>query len=78
MKPIERAINYFGGLSKFAKAMGVKPPSVLAWRDSDKPVPIIRCIEIEKATNGTVTRKDLRPRDYHIIWPELVKKIEKQ
>ncbi len=30
------------------------------------------CMQIEKATNGLVTRKDLRPNDFHIIWPELV------
>lgn len=32
-----------------------------------------RCISIEQATNGEVTRKDLRPEDWERIWPELVK-----
>ena len=31
------------------------------------------CVIIEKVTNGQVTRKDLRPDDWHLIWPELVK-----
>ncbi len=26
---------------------------------------------IERATNGAVTRRDLRPDDWHEIWPEL-------
>jgi len=26
---------------------------------------------IERATNGLVTRRDLRPQDWHLIWPEL-------
>lgn len=26
---------------------------------------------IERATEGAVTRRDLRPDDYHIHWPEL-------
>lgn len=30
------------------------------------------CVAIEKATNGAVTRKDLRPHDWERIWPELV------
>ncbi|SEN72068.1 Putative antitoxin of toxin-antitoxin system, YdaS/YdaT [Nitrosospira multiformis] len=30
-----------------------------------------RCVLIEEATSGKVTRKDLRPNDWHLIWPEL-------
>lgn len=26
---------------------------------------------IERATDGAVTRRDLRPADWHLIWPEL-------
>lgn len=26
---------------------------------------------IERATCGAVTRQDLRPNDYHLIWPDL-------
>lgn len=29
------------------------------------------CVAIERATNGAVTRRDLRPTDWHLIWPEL-------
>jgi len=28
-------------------------------------------VAIERATNGAVTRRDLRPDDWHLIWPEL-------
>jgi DNA-binding transcriptional regulator YdaS (Cro superfamily) len=28
---------------------------------------------IEQATEGAVTRRDLRPDDWHLIWPELAK-----
>ncbi len=37
-----------------------------------RPVPIKYCARIEKATAGQVTRRDLRPDDWHEIWPELV------
>ena len=30
------------------------------------------CVAIERATNGAVTRRDLRPNDWHLIWPELI------
>jgi len=30
------------------------------------------CVAIEVATAGAVTRRDLRPDDWHRIWPELV------
>lgn len=30
-----------------------------------------RCVEIETATNGKVSRRDLRPDDWQKIWPEL-------
>jgi DNA-binding transcriptional regulator YdaS (Cro superfamily) len=29
------------------------------------------CLSIERATNGEVTRQDLRPDDYWLIWPDL-------
>lgn len=28
---------------------------------------------IERAAKGAVTRRDLRPDDWHLIWPELAK-----
>lgn len=36
-----------------------------------RPLPIKYCARIEQATNGQVTRRDLRPDDWHEIWPEL-------
>lgn len=30
-----------------------------------------RAMQIEKKTNGKVTRKELRPKDWQAIWPEL-------
>lgn len=32
------------------------------------------CVAIEQATNGKVTRKELRPDDWQAIWPELTTK----
>lgn len=29
------------------------------------------CVAIERATDGAVMRWDLRPNDWHLIWPEI-------
>lgn len=48
------------------------PPALLSqWRTGARSVPIERCADIERATSGAVTRRDLRPNDWHRIWPEL-------
>lgn len=31
----------------------------------------MRCVAIERATSGAVSRRDLRPLDWREIWPEL-------
>lgn len=54
-----------------AQALGVTPPVVSDWVTGKKGVPLGRCVQIERATNGEVTRKDLRPDDWQDIWPEL-------
>jgi DNA-binding transcriptional regulator YdaS (Cro superfamily) len=46
---------------------------VWQWARGVKPVPVPRCCPIEIATGGDVMRWDLRPNDWHAIWPELRK-----
>lgn len=58
----------------FAKRIGVAPAIVSQWKLGIRPVPISRCVFVEAATNGLVTRQDLRPDDWHLIWPEFVAK----
>lgn len=55
-------------------AAGIKNPDQLRqWRHgySGRRPGAANCVAIEKATDGKVTRKDLRPDDWHLIWPEL-------
>jgi DNA-binding transcriptional regulator YdaS (Cro superfamily) len=54
-----------------AQALGVTPPVVSDWVTGKKRIPLERCMAIERATLGEVTRKDIRPDDWHEIWPEL-------
>lgn len=60
-----------GGQTRLAKEVGVPPQLMYQWVREIRPVPVERCVAIERATNGAVTRRDLRPDDWHEIWPEL-------
>lgn len=58
-----------------ARAIGVRDSAqVRQWRYAyakRRPEPA-SCVAIEQATSGTVKRWDLRPDDWHLIWPELI------
>ena len=58
-KPIETAAEHVGGFAELARIVGVKPPAVHQWRESG--VPAGRCLAVEAATGGAITRYDLRP-----------------
>lgn len=54
-----------------AENIGVSPVLVSQWSTGPRVPPIERCVPIERATDGAVTRQDLRPDDWQDIWPEL-------
>jgi DNA-binding transcriptional regulator YdaS (Cro superfamily) len=58
--------------NRLASDIGVNSVLVSQWKTGVRPIPIERCPDIERATEGAVTRRDLRPDDWHRIWPELV------
>lgn len=70
MKLSEYLIKH-GSQTKLARAINAQPQLVWQWSTGVRPVPIERCVPIERATKGVVTRKDLRPADYLEIWPEM-------
>ncbi len=70
-QPVREACAVMGGMTKLAKKLGVPVPVVSGWASGTRPVPIIRCVEIEEVTGGEVTRKQLRLDDWWQIWPEL-------
>lgn len=61
-----------GRQSDIARSIGCQPQLVWQWTNLVRPVPLERCIPIERATDGAVTRWDLRPDDWYRIWPELI------
>lgn len=59
LTPIKKAAEIMGGLSNLAACCGVTPQAVFKW--INKRAPADRCIQIETATKGQVTRYELRP-----------------
>jgi len=71
MSTIHDAISLIGSHTKLARAVGVSVQSVCFWRDGKRSIAPDKCVAIEVATGGLVTRQDLRPDDWWKIWPEL-------
>jgi len=69
---IERSVSSAGTQAELARRVGVTPSMVNQWIKGVRPVPVDKCASIERATAGDVRRWDLRPDDWHLIWPELV------
>jgi DNA-binding transcriptional regulator YdaS (Cro superfamily) len=60
-----------GHATKLARDLAVSPSYLSQMAGGQSPISPERCVEIEKRTKGRVTRKDLRPKDWQKIWPEL-------
>lgn len=69
--PIDRAASVLGTQVALADILGVSKAAVGQWKLEGRQVPIEHCLSIERATAGRVTRQDLRPDDYWLIWPDL-------
>lgn len=64
MTGLEKAIDHFGGAGKggqarLAEALGVEPMAISHWKK--RGIPSDRCGDIERATDGAVTRAELKP-----------------
>jgi DNA-binding transcriptional regulator YdaS (Cro superfamily) len=60
IESLDKAIAVLGSQDALADALFIKSPSISGWRDRQR-VPAERCIAIELATGGVVTRYQLRP-----------------
>lgn len=58
---IQRAVSHKGSSAALAAALGVSRPAVSQWLRNECPVPMRRCIEIERETGGAVRCEELRP-----------------
>lgn len=65
-----------GRIARLARAIGCTPSFISQIRAgpgaSRRPVPAALCPRIEVETSFEVRRWEMRPDDWHLIWPELV------
>ena len=59
MESLNKAIKHFGSQTKLAEALGLTAMAVTQWKK--RKVPLEAAKEIERVTNGEVTKYDLRP-----------------
>ena len=71
MSHLVKAIEIVGSATLLASAIGVRQSAISNWRARGTVIDPFYCVAIERATNGAVTRQDLRPDDWREIWPEL-------
>lgn len=63
-KALDRAIAIAGSQSALARKCGVAQQTVWYWRNRKGAVPAEKVLDVERATEGVVTRHDLRPDKY--------------
>ncbi|WP_084416299.1 transcriptional regulator [Massilia alkalitolerans] len=61
-----------GRQAALAKAIGAHAPDVSRWARGKRPIPVEYGARIETATGGQVTRKEMFPDGWAVIWPELL------
>ncbi|ADG20367.1 hypothetical protein BC1002_6526 [Paraburkholderia atlantica] len=69
--------TYFGSsergtAKKLASSIGVSQSFLSQMASGLSPISQERCFLIEQATAGAVARWDLKPHNWHKLWPELV------
>jgi DNA-binding transcriptional regulator YdaS (Cro superfamily) len=67
-------IQMLGGTSRVSKLCKVSPSAVSLWMTRGIPALQIMYLgaTLEKESCGLVTRKDLFPDTWQLVWPELV------
>jgi len=66
-------IKLLGGPTRISKLVGTSVAAVSMWQNSNIPHDklIILAATLEKESHGLITRKNLFPTTYKLIWPEL-------
>jgi hypothetical protein len=66
-------IRLLGGPTRVSKMVNVSVPAVSMWQNGDIPYDklVILAATLEKESHGLITRKNLFPKNYKLIWPEL-------
>lgn len=72
MKLTEYIRETRGNATALAATLGVSLSQLSQMAAGTCPISPQRAVEIDRATGGKVRRWDCRPRDWHLIWPELI------
>jgi len=66
-------IKLLGGPTRISKLVGTSVAAVSMWQNGEIPYDklVILAATLEKESHGLVTRKNLFPKNYKLIWPEL-------
>jgi DNA-binding transcriptional regulator YdaS (Cro superfamily) len=67
--PFKHACDLIGA-ANMARYLDVSPQAVYEWKKGKRPFPLDRVMDVERATEGQIDRKDLRPDDWQKHWPE--------
>ncbi len=61
---LEKAVEILGSQAELARKIGKKQAHIWNWLHRDRRVPADMAMQIELATDGKVTRHELRPDIY--------------
>lgn len=67
--PVRKACKAVGGQRALAIALGIDPSQVNQWVRGRRSIPVKYCQSIVELTDGLVSVQDLRPNDWHLVWP---------
>lgn len=69
-------LDLLGGTSKVSRMCKCDSATVSSWRKRGIPREhlLFLAARIEKESHGLVTRQDLFPANWYLIWPELLPK----
>ena len=57
--------------AELAELAGISPQYLYQCLSGRRCMGSLLAARVEHVTNGAVTRKELRPNDWHLVWPEL-------
>lgn len=70
----KRASDENGGPTALARKVGCSPSFVSQWISGLRWIPKEHAPAVERVS--TVTRKQLYPEDWHVMWPELATRLQ--
>lgn len=72
MKLVDYLREERGRAAQIAVCIGIAPAYLSQMSTGRRPIPPELAVSVESATARAVRRWDLRPTDWHRIWPELI------